>query len=210
MADSQEKIMNISLRLEEHRDYEQVENLTREAFWDLYRPGCCEHWIVHKIRNDTAFVRQLSYVACDGETIVGNIIYSRAGVVSADKRESEVLCMGPVAVMPACQKKGVGSMLINTTIDRAGELGFKAIILFGNPAYYQRFGFRNAKHYSITTGAGDNMDAFMALELYDGALDGITGKFFASPVFDVKDREVEAFDRRFPYKEKHVTKTQFH
>lgn len=200
--------MNISIRLEEERDYKKVEDLTREAFWDLYRPGCCEHLIVHKIREVPAFVKELSYVACDGDIVVGNIIYSKAKVFDDKNKEFEVLCMGPFAVLPAFQKKGIGSLLMDCSIKKARELRFKAIVIFGDPKYYQRFGFVNAKNYGITTPSGESFDAFMALELFDGALDGITGKFYADPVFEVKDEELEVFEREFPYKKKHVTDTQ--
>jgi predicted N-acetyltransferase YhbS len=200
--------MTISIRLEEARDYSTVEHLTREAFWDLYHPGCSEHLIVHKIRDVPAFVRELSLVACDGDTVVGNIIYYRAKVINAQNQEFEVLCMGPIGVLPSCQKKGIGSQLMNASIQKAKALGFRAVIIFGNPTYYHRFGFVNAQKYGITTPTGDNFDAFMALELYDGALQGISGKFYADGVFEVDNQELEAFDKQFPYKEKHVTDTQ--
>lgn len=206
-----DEIMKVSIRLEEDRDYRNVEYLTREAFWDLYRPGCFEHLIVHKIRKAPAFIKELSYVACDGDTVIGNIIYSKAKVVNAENKEFEVLCMGPIAVLPVFQKKGVGTLLIKHSIKKAQELGFKAILIFGNPKYYQRFGFVNAGNFGITTSAGENLDAFMALELFNGALKGINGKYYEDPVFDVKENEVEAFDKGFPYKKKHVTDTQiFH
>ena len=200
--------MAISIRLEEHRDFKTVEYLTRETFWDLYRPGCCEHLVVHTIRKDPAFIPELSYVVCDGETVIGNIIYSKAKVVRDDQNEFEVLCMGPFAVLPAYQKKGIGARLLNHTLEQAKERGFKAVIIFGNPVYYQRFSFRNAKDFGITTAWGANLDAFMALELSDGSLNGITGKFFASQAFDIKDQELEEFEKQFPYREKHVTDTQ--
>ena len=201
--------MNISIRSEEERDYKKVEYLTREAFWDLYHPGCTEHLIVHKLRKVPAFVKELNYVACDGDSVVGNIIYSKAKVVNSENKEFEVLCMGPIGVLPSFQKKGIGSMLMNRSIKKARELGFKAIIIFGNPKYYQRFSFVNAKNYGITTASGENFDAFMALELFDGALDGITGKYYEDQVFKTDDKELEAFERGFPYKEKHITDTQF-
>ncbi|MBM4102896.1 MAG: N-acetyltransferase [Planctomycetes bacterium] len=200
--------MNISIRLEEKQDYKKVEYLIREAFWDLYRPGCVEHLIVHNIREVRAFVGELSYVACDGDTVVGNIIYSKAKVVDDKNKVFEVLCMGPFGVLPPFQKKGIGSLLMNHSIKKARELGFKAIVIFGDPKYYQRFGFVNAGNYGITTPSGENFDAFMALELSGGALDGIAGKFYGDTVFEVKDEELEVFEREFPYKEKHVTDTQ--
>lgn len=200
--------MNISIRLEEENDFKNVENMTREAFWDLYKPGCDEHLVLHKIRKVPAFVKELDYVACDKETIVGNIIYSKAKVVNEEKKEFEVLCMGPFAVLPSYQNKGIGSLLMNHSIEKARQLGYKGIIIFGNPEYYQRFGFRNAKEYNIQTSWAENMDAFMALELYDGSLMGIPGKLYEDEVFKIENEELEEFEKRFPHKEKHVTDTQ--
>ena len=200
--------MGILIRLEEEKDYRAVEHLTREAFWDVYRPGCNEHLIVHKIRRVPAFLGELSYIAYVDGSIVGNIIYSKAKVINDEGREFEVLCMGPISVLPSFQRKGIGSLLMNYSIERARALGYKAIIIFGNPGYYQRFGFINAERYGIKTSSGENFDAFMALELYDGALNGITGRYYADKVFDVQDEELQIFEREFPFKEKHITDTQ--
>lgn len=201
--------MNFLMRLEEERDFEKVEYLTREAFWDVYVPGCNEHLLVHKIRKVPAFVKELSYVACDNEKIVGNIIYSRARVVNEAGFEYEVLCMGPLSVLPAYQRRGVGSRLLQKTLDKAKELGYKAVITFGNPDYYSRFGFNNAQQFMIQTSSGENFDAFMALELQEGALNGVSGKFYEDKVFQIEEEELEAFEKRFPYREKHTTETQF-
>lgn len=200
--------MNVSLRLEEAEDYRTVEELTREAFWDIYRPGCVEHLIVYKLRNTPAFVRELSYLACDDERIIGSIIYSRAKVVNDENEEFEVLCMGPLSVLPSWQGKGVGSLLMNYSIEKARELGFKGIVIYGNPQYYRRFGFTNAEQYEIRTSSGENFDAFMALELFYGALKGITGKYYEDKVFEISDAELEVFEREFPYKEKHIRDSQ--
>ncbi len=155
--------MNVAIRLEETKDYKEVEHLTREAFWDIYRPGCSEHLIVYKMRKTPVFVSELSYIACDEECIIGSIIYSRAKVVNEENKEFEVLCMGPLSVLPSFQGKGIGSLLMNYSIEKARELGFKAIVIFGNPEYYHRFGFTNAEKYGITTSSGENCDPFMVL-----------------------------------------------
>jgi predicted N-acetyltransferase YhbS len=199
--------MNISVRLEEEKDYKRVEYLTREAFWDLYRPGCNEHLIVHKIRKVPAFVKELSYVACDDNNVIGSIIYSKAQVINGENCEFEVLCMGPIGVLPLFQGKGIGSLLMNTTIEKARELRFSAIVIFGDPRYYRQFGFVNASNYGITTPSGENFDAFMALELFEGALGGITGKYYEDHVFGIEDEELETFEKEFPHKEKHITDT---
>jgi len=191
-------------QIRREKDFKSVEYMTREAFWDLYKPGCDEHLVVHKIRKVPAFVKELDFIACDKDTIVGNIIYSRAKVLNEENKEFEV----PFAVLPSYQKQGIGSLLMNHSIEKARQLGYKGIIIFGNPDYYHRFGFVNAKEYNIHTSWGDDFDAFMALELYDGSLRGISGKFNEDEVFKIENEELEDFEKQFPYKEKHVTDTQ--
>lgn len=201
--------MNLKIRPENENDYTEVESLTREAFWDIYRPGCVEHLIAHKLRNSVSFIRELDFVAELDDRIVGNIMYSRSVVADSKDLEHEVITFGPISVLPAFQKKGIGSALIEHTKNLAAFIGYKAIIIFGNPDYYHRFGFKSAEAFGIATSDSANFDAFMAMELYAGALQGITGRFFEDPVFDVDTFEVEAFEKNFPYKEKHVTDTQF-
>ncbi|MCK9377339.1 MAG: N-acetyltransferase [Syntrophobacterales bacterium] len=200
--------MNISIRIEEENDYRTVEYMTREAFWNLYKPGCVEHLLVHKIRKVPAFVKELSFVAHDDDKIVGNIIYSKAKVINDKDHEFEVLCLGPIGVLPSYQGQGIGSFLMNYSIEKAKQLRYKAIILFGNQNYYHRFGFINAKEYGIQTSSGDNFEEFMALELLDGGLNGISGKFYADEVFEIEEDELEIFEKEFPRKEKLVTDTQ--
>lgn len=200
--------MNISIRQEEEKDFKNVECLTRESFWDLYKPGCDEHLVLHKIRKVSAFVKELDLIACDNDAIVGNIIYSRAKIVNEENKEFEVLCMGPIAVLPSYQNQGIGSLLMEHSIEKARQLGYKGIVIFGNPDYYHRFGFVNAKEYNIRTSWGDNLDAFMALELYEDSLKGVSGNFFEDKVFKIDNDELENFEKQFPYKEKHVSDTQ--
>lgn len=200
--------MNISVRLEEEKDYRSVEYMTREAFWNVYKPGCVEHLLVHKIRKVPAFVKELSFVACNDDKIIGNIIYSKAKVVNEKQDEFEVLCMGPIGVLPSYQGQGIGSWLMNFSIEKARQLGHKAIIIFGNQNYYHRFGFINAKKFGIKTSSGENFEEFMALELYDGSLDAISGKFYEDEVFKIEQDELEIFEKEFPHKEKCITDTQ--
>lgn len=201
--------MNIEIRLENENDFEEVENLTREAFWDVYQPGCDEHLLAHKLRKVPAFIPELDFVAeLDGQ-IIGSILYSKATVAGKSGEEHEVITFGPLSVLPPYQKTGIGSKLIKHTLMLAKQMGFKAVIIFGNPAYYHRFGFENAEKYLISTVDGENFDAFMALELYEGALNGISGKFCEDPVFHIEKVELDNFEKKFPYKEKHVTDKQF-
>lgn len=201
--------MNIEIRRETEKDYDEVENLTREAFWDVYQPGCDEQLLAHKLRQVEAFIPELDLVANLEGRIVGNIMYSKAKIVDETGAGHELLTFGPLSVLPSHQKMGIGSRLVNLSLEMAKEMGFTAVVIFGSPAYYHRFGFLNAEKYHITSSDGENFEAFMALELYEGALRGITGKFYEDPVFQIDKAEAEAFDKKFPYKEKHITDMQF-
>lgn len=200
--------MNISIRLENENDYRNVENMTREAFWDVYKPGCDEHLMVHKIRKSDAFIKELDFVACDGEMIVGNVIYTKAKVSNENNEEFQILCMGPLGVLPSYQGKGIGTLLMKHSINVARRLGYNGIAIFGNPNYYHRFGFENAKKYNIQTSWGDNFEAFMALELYEGSLDGVSGKYYADSAFEIDKEELDIFEKHFPLKEKHFADKQ--
>lgn len=195
--------MNISIRLENENDFRNVENLTREAFWDVYKPGCDEHLVVHKIRKTDAFIKELDFVACNQEKIVGNVIYSKAKVINENNEEFEILCIGPLGVLPSYQGKGIGTLLMKHSIKVAKTLGYNAIVIFGNSNYYHRFGFENAKKYNIQTSWGDNFEDFMVLELYEGSLEGISGKFYEDSVFEINKDELIIFEKQFPYKEKY-------
>ncbi|MBI2409678.1 N-acetyltransferase [Candidatus Kaiserbacteria bacterium] len=200
---------NILIRTETPREYRETENVVREAFWDVYKPGCDEHLIIHKLRQSPDFIAELDFVACDGDDIVGVAICPKAKIISDQGQEFTVLSM-LVGVLPSHQKKGIGSMLINRVIEAARSLGHKGIVIFGDPKYYPRFGFRNAMDYGIQTSDGQNLDPFMALELGENSLDGIRGRFHEAPAFQpIRDSaELAAFDMQFPPKEKHVTDTQ--
>jgi predicted N-acetyltransferase YhbS len=195
---------NIVIKPETPDDYKEAENMTREAFWDVYRPGCNEHLVLHNLRNSPAFVTELDLIAVEGDKIVGNIVYSRAKVIDEQGRESVILCMGPFAVLPDYQKKGIGSELLKRSVERARELGYKAVIIFGEPDYYHKFGFKNAAEYGIKTAEGENLEPFMALELQENGLKGISGRFYYDAAYNPSNEELEAFEKEFSPKEKHV------
>ena len=190
--------------MERPADYRTVEELTREAFWGLDHPSCDEHLLVHKLRKVPAFLPELDFVAEVDGKIVGNIVYSRAKVVDEAGTEHEVLTFGPISVLPRYQSQGIGKALLRHTIAEAKRLGYGAIVFFGHPDYYPRVGFRRAKEFNLTTAKGRSFDAFMAMPLYDGAFDGITGRFYEDPVFEVDAKEAQEFDKGFPYKELRV------
>jgi Predicted acetyltransferase len=200
--------MDILLRNECESDYREVEFITREAFWNLYKPGCNEHLLAHKLRKVPSFIQELDFVAVVDGRVVGNIMYSRAKITNGE-REHEVITFGPISVLPSLQSKGVGSALIRHTLRLAEEMGHRAVVIFGNPNYYHRFGFVNAESYGISTSDGLNFDAFMALELFEDALKGISGRFFEDEVFKIDEAELEEFDKQFPHKEKGTPSAPF-
>ena len=201
--------MKITLRLEEEKDYRTVEELTRAAFWNVYKPGCDEHFVLHNLRSSPNFLPELDLVAEQNGMVVGNIIYSKCKVISDTGKEQEVLTFGPVSVLPAYQGQSIGSLLIRHTLKLAKQMGFKAVIIFGNPAYYQRFGFEPALKFSISTAEGKNFDAFMVKELTKGSLQGISGRVFLDEAFfNIDKAELELYDSTFPLREKKVTDTQ--
>ena len=161
---------NINIRKETKEDYKKTELMTMRAFWNIHGPGCNEHLLVHKIRNSDVYLPEISRVAeMDGE-IVGAILYTKASVIDGDNIH-EVITFGPLAVEPMAQSFGVGGMLLKETMRLAKEMGYPGICIFGEPDYYPRHGFVNAKEYGITDGEENNYDAFMAYELQENGFD---------------------------------------
>jgi len=199
--------MEIVLRLEEERDFSIVEDLTREAFWDVYYPGADEHFLVHNLRKTNVFIKELDFVALNDNKIVGNIMYANSTVKNNDL-EYNVLTFGPLSVLPEYQNKGIGGKLINHTIKLSKEMGYKGIIIYGDPEYYKRFGFKASKEYKITNKDKKFPAALLVLELYPNALNGIEGIFDEGEVYKIDQNEAEEFDKEFIAKEKGYSKSQ--
>ena len=193
------------IRLEEQKDYHEVESLVREAFWNVYRPGAAEHYVVHVLRTDPAFVRDLDYVLVKDGRIVGQNVFVRAQIASDDGRTADVLTMGPISVTPDLARQGYGRALLDYTLDRAAELGFGAVLIEGDIAFYGKSGFRPASEFGIRYhGLPADADAsfFLCRELSPGYLAGITGVYQTPAGYLVDEGDVEEFDRGFPAKEK--------
>jgi len=200
--------MKIVIRKATEPDFRITENITRETFWNLYKPGCDEHLVLNKLRKSNSYIAELDLVAVFEDEIIGHVISSRAKIMDV-LHEKEILCVGPLSVLPRFQKSGIGSMLMNESIQKAEELGYSGMILFGNPEYYHRFGFVNAEKYRITTKDYQNFDPFMALEIQEQGLANVNGRFFEDESFTSDESELIEFEKQFPYKEKLVTETQF-
>ena len=182
---------NIVFRLERKQDRDTVERITYRAFINAPPTGVdddgAEPLLARMLRTDPAFVPKLNYIAEVSGRVVGNIMYTKSKVVTHSGAEIETLTFGPVSVLPAYQRQGIGSKLILHTLEIARGMGYPAVLIFGYESYYPRFGFKPASEYGITTSDGSNFPAFMALPLHDGALDGVRGRFFHADVFNNLD-----------------------
>jgi len=194
--------MEILIQKTKPEDFLTTEKITREAFWNLFKPGCDEHLVLHNLRKSNCYISDLDMVAISKTRIIGHIIITKANVVDTQNKEEQVLCVGPISVLPEFQKNGIGTKLLNESIAIAKELGYSGMILFGHPDYYHRFGFVNAQNYGITTKEGMNFEPFMALELSPNALAAVSGKFYEDKAFETNEEELNEFEKLFPKKEK--------
>jgi len=193
------------IRLETEKDYRAVEELTREAFWNVYKPGADEHYYVHTMRNHPDFIPELAFVAeADGE-IIGNIMYTKAWLEDENGERKEILSFGPLCVSPKHQRKHIGKALIQHSYDIARSMGYDVNINFGNPGNYVTSGFVSCKKKDVSFMVpGNYPTALLVCELVPGVLDGKKWMYIPSTAADVcEDTEaVAAFDATFPEKEK--------
>ena len=194
--------INLTIRNEQKEDYRTVEQLVREAFWNLNVPGCNEHFVLHNLRKSDDFVPELDFVAEREGQIVGQIAYSRGIIRGKGGEDKEVITFGPVSVLPMLQRRGIGSALISHTTSLARDLGYLVICIYGDPRYYSRLGFRCAEKYEIKTADDRFAVALQVLELKQGALDKISGRFIESGAFAVDETGFAQYDAMFAPKER--------
>lgn len=186
--------MMLNIRNERESDYKIVEDITRKAFYNVYVPGCMEHYIVHIMRGHEDFIPELDFVIeLDGQ-IVGNIMYTKAKLTDEDGTEKEIVTFGPVSILPKYQRKGYGKMLIEHSLKRAAELGYEAVVIMGSPANYVGSGFQCCRKYNVCVEKDKYPAAMLVKELKPGALDGRLWFYSDSPVMNVDEREAQAFD----------------
>ncbi|MCL1844569.1 MAG: N-acetyltransferase [Defluviitaleaceae bacterium] len=200
---------NFNLRIIRPDEHYAVEEITRDAHWgDEWgaEPAIPDvHLLAHRLFACAAYVPELHFVAEFEGKLVGHIMYAKSTVVDPDGEKHEVLTFGPLSVSPSAQNRGIGLALMRRSFEEAKRLGYRGVLIFGHPDYYPRAGFRRAADFGITTADGKNFDPFMAYPLYDGALDGIRGKFILDPVYENLSKEDAAeFDKKFPPKPLHT------
>ena len=194
-----------TIRWEEKKEYREVENLVREAFWNVYRPGCLEHYVLHQLRSDPAFVPELDFVMEKDGQLIGQNMFMRAVIKTDDGRDIPIMTMGPICIAPEYKREGYGKILLDYSLEKAAELGAGALCFEGNIDFYGKSGFDYARKFGIRyhdlpEGADDSF--FLCKELKPGYLDGITGEYAPPQGYLVDEAEAEAFDGEFPPKEK--------
>ena len=194
-----------TIRSEEREDYREVENLIRESFWNVYRPGCSEHYVIHVLRDDPAFVRELDFVMEKSGRLIGQNMFMKTIIESDDGREIPVLTMGPICITPELKRNGYGKALLDYSLEKASEAGFGAVLFEGNIDFYGKSGFDYAGKFGIRYhDLPEDADAsfFLCKELTPGYLDDITGVYQTPQGYYVDDHDVDEFDKVFPPKEK--------
>ncbi|MDD4689451.1 MAG: N-acetyltransferase [Eubacteriales bacterium] len=196
---------NYIIRPETPKDHREVENLVRESFWNVYRPGCYEHYLIHVLRDKNEFVKELGFVMEQDGKIIGQNAFTKAEIKADDGRIIPVLTMGPICITPELKRKGYGKILLDYSLEKAAELGYGAVCFEGNIDFYGKSGFVVASTMNIHYD-GEPREAevpyFLCKELKKGYLDGIEGTFYQPMAEYVDEDKAEAFDKQFPYKEK--------
>lgn len=193
------------IRLERKEEYRKVEELARESFWNVYRPGCLEHYLLNQLRKNADFVKELDFVIEKDGELIGQNVFVKAIVKADDNRDIPIMTMGPICIAPKFQRKGYGKILLDYSIAKAASLGCGALCFEGNIDFYGKSGFTFARNFGIRYhGLPEDADDsfFLCKELTNGYLDGITGEYFTPRGYFISEEEMEKFDKMFPHKEK--------
>ena len=200
---------NVIIRNETPADYEAVEVMTRRAFYNLYVPGCNEHYLVRVIRPHPDFVPELDLVLELEGRIIGNVMYTKTRLVDEAGEEKNILTFGPVCIAPEYQRLGYGKLLLEHSFERALALGYDVIVIFGNPNNYVSRGFISCKKRNISLSNGVCPSAMMVKELKPDVLDGRKWVYHQSAVFDDLDEAAaERYDQTLEPMEKKFQPSQ--
>ena len=200
----------MKIRLENENDYLEVEKLVRNSFWNVYRPGAYEHFIVHNLRGNKRFINKLAYVIEDDGKIIGHINYSKGEILYGNESVSAVI-LGPISIDINSQNRGLGSKLISYTLEIAQNDNIPFVFVVGDENYYSRFGFKSASIYNIFLEETDvsQENPFFMIKIFDESkIEKDLGIFRIPDVFNVDEAEVDEFDKKFEYKEKLIKEGQ--
>ena len=200
--------MNINIRLETKDDYIEVEELTREAFWNLYTPGCDEHYLCHILRDHEDFIKELDYVAEIDGKIIASIMYTKSFLFNDDLNKVQIVSFGPLCVHPEYQKNGIGAALIEKTKKLVEKMNIPAIVIYGDPHNYCKHGFKNGIDYQVSNMDGEYPLGLLVLELQPGFFGRKKWKVKQSDVFKFDHEDAIEFDKKFKVKEKRIQYSQ--
>ena len=198
----------MNIRLERPEDYRVVEKLTREAFWNVYKPGCVEHYVLNQYRNNPDFIPELDFVMEEDGLIIGHVMFSKAELVLADGTHKPSWTFGPISIHPEYKRKGYGLKLLNYALDKARDMGVGFLCMEGNIDFYKHAGFVLASKLGIhyhSEPKDAEVPYFLAQEFIPGWLGGIEAIYCPPQGYFVADANpdaFEAYDATFPKKEK--------
>lgn len=196
---------DLNIRLERKEEYREVENLVRESFWNVYRPGCLEHYVLNQLRHDDAFVPELDFVMEQDGQLIGQNMFMKANIKADDGRKIPIMTMGPICIAPEFKRQGYGKILLDYSLEKAAKLGCGALCFEGNIDFYGKSGFTFASDFGIRYHGlpeGEDASFFLCKELIPGYLDGITGEYATPQGYFVDEAKAEEFDKAFPVKKK--------
>ena len=196
---------NIKIRLEKESDYKYAENLVRESFWNVYRPGCIEHFLLHELRKSVNFIKGLDFVMELDNRIIGQVAFVKSSIKNKDNEDVTILTLGPICIANEYKRKGYGKILLDYSINKARELGYGVIFLEGNIDFYSKSGFNYASKYNIKYhGLNDEDDSsfFLCLELKENFLENIKGEYYTPIEYLINEEDALKFDGSFLKKEK--------
>lgn len=199
---------NVIIRNERKEDWEIVETITRQAFYNLYVPGCVEHYLVHNMREHEDFISELDFVLELNGNVIGNIMYTKAKLTDENKNKKDILTFGPISIHPDYQRMGYGKMLIEHSFQAAIQLGYDTIVIFGSPVNYVSRGFKSCKKYNVCIESGKYPAAMMVKELVPHVLDGHKWIYQESSVMAISEEAAAHYDNTLEPMEKKYLPSQ--
>lgn len=188
------------IRLEKVTDYFEVEKLVRRSFWNVYRPGCVEHYLLHELRKNIDFIKELDFVMESNGKIIGQNVFVKAKIACDDGKTKDVLTMGPICIDNDMKRQGYGKVLLDYTLEEAHKLGYKAVLIEGDISFYGKSGFQFASDYHIRYhGLPEGADSsfFLCKELEEGYLSNISGVYSTPQCYIIDEEKLLEFDQNF-------------